>query len=195
MTGKKKSELNEEEIDKYRRDGLLVSTLQKYRTNRNALIVSSSTRLCEACKNEKEKLGSVEPVASISAVAYLLTLIPGVNMNMGTLKGLLFNPVYAQKIRGLDLVALRMIQASEEYMMPFSRRPTLRRKLSDKINQIATQLGQKPVEVAKEFERGTLDEDSTTHIVADAIDSLVLSKSERKIRSLEQEIRKLKSQK
>ena len=194
MTGRKGDELEAEEIDKFRRDGLLVSTLSKCRTNRNALIVSSSTRLCGACKSEKERLGSVEPVASISAIAYLLTLIPGVNMNMGTLKGLLFNPTYARKIRGIDTMALRMIQASEEYMMPFSRRSTLHRKLTDKIYETATQLGEKPAKIAEEFERGTLDKESTTHIISEAIDNLVLSKSGKKIVSLEQEIKRLKSQ-
>lgn len=194
LTGRK-SELNEEEIDKYRRDGLLVSTLQKYRVKRNALIVSSSTKLCEACKNEKAKLGHVEPVASISAVAYLLTLIPGANMNLGTLKGLLFNPLYVQKIRGIDKIALRIIQASEEFMMPFSRRATLRNKIDDGIHQLATQLGQKPVEVAEKLRHDTLDKDSTTQIFANAIDDVVLSKSEKKIYLLEQEIKKLKFKK
>jgi hypothetical protein len=195
LTGKTKQELGEEELDKYRRDGLLVSTLKKLRSKRSALIVSSSTKLCGACGNEKYKLGSIEPIASISAIAYLLTMIPGVNMNMNTLKGLLFNPTYAKKIRKIDRIAIRMVQATEEYMMPFSRRATLCRNLDDKILQTATQLGRKPDKVANDFERGTLDEESTTHIVADAIDSLVLSKSEKKILTLEQEIRKLKSQK
>ncbi|MFC1792819.1 hypothetical protein ACFL3Q_04460 [Planctomycetota bacterium] len=195
MRGIKRTEIDDEELDKYRRDGLLVSTLQKCRERREALIVSSSTRLCEACKNKKEELGSIEPVASISAIAYLLTLIPGVNMNMGTLKGLLFNPTYARKIRGIDRTALRMIQASEEYMMPFSRRLTLHRQLTEKIQEVATQLGKPPTEVTKQFECGTLDMDSTAHIVARAIDDIVQSKSEKTIHRLEQEIKRLKSRK
>ena len=195
MTGKTEQELSEEELDKYRRDGILVSTLKKLRANRSSLIVSSSTKLCGACEKEKDKLGKIEPIASISAIAYLMTMIPGVNMNMSTLKGLLFNPTYAKKIRRIDRIAIRMIQASEEYMMPFSRRATLSHNLDIKILQAATQLGEKPEKVAKKFERGILDAKSTTHIVADAIDSFVISKSEKKIYNLEKTIRTLKNQK
>jgi len=52
MRGVNSSELEDEELDKYRRDGLLVAILQKCREKREALVVSSSTRLCEACKNK-----------------------------------------------------------------------------------------------------------------------------------------------
>ena len=193
-----KEELDKLTLDKYRRDGLLVAILLRHRQNKttgNALVVSSSSKLCEACKDYKDKLGSLDPVASIGAVAYLLTLVPGVNMNMGTLKGLLFDVGFRQKLHGVDRVALRMVQASEQYFMPFSRRVTLRVHLNNKICETATQLGLKPEKVASDFVKGKLETESTTHIIAGAIDALVESKTERKIREQEREIRKLRESK
>jgi hypothetical protein len=188
-------EIDQETLDKHRRDGLLIAILLRHRKsglNKKALVVSSSTKLSEACTTFKDKLGSLDPVAPIGALAYLLTMISGINLDLGTLKGLLFNTGYAEKIRGIETVALRMLQASEEYFMPFSRRPTLQRALSNKIVEVATQLGRKPEEVAKDFERKKLDAESMTHIVATSIDSMIKSKSEKIIEEKDMEIRQLK---
>ena len=182
-------EIDAEELDKYRRDGLLIATLLKQRSLRNTLIVSSSTKLCDICRNHKDVLGRLEPVAPIGAIAYLLTMIPGTNMNLGTLKGILFDTGFADKIKGVERVGLRVLRASEEYLMPFARRATLRRKLDEKIRDLATQIGRRPSDVLDDFEHCKLPSDVTANIIASAVDEIASSKSEKKIWELEQKIK------
>jgi len=197
-SGVSEKEINSEERDKFRRDGLLISVLLQHRTretNRSALVVSSSTKLSEACKDLKNKLGPLDPVAPIGAVAYLLTMIPGVNMNMGTLRGLFFDTGYSWRVKGIERVALRMIQASEEYLIPYARRPTLRRRMDEKIGELATQLGLPKTQIADDLEQGRLGPEYASHILAESVDQLVQSRSDKKIRDLEKEIKRLQSRK
>jgi len=187
-----------EELDKFRRDGVLVAILLRHRSrqkNRCAVIVSSSVRLSVACEKKtlQSRLGALNPVAPIGALAYLLTMIPGVNMNLGSLKGLLFDIGYTRKIRGLDRIALKMIQASEEYFMPFARRATLRKRLDEQIGKTATELGIAKAKAAEKLERGHLGKESTTHILAESVDQVVQSKSEKRIQELQREIKHLRS--
>lgn len=187
--GESRDEIDEEEIDKFRRDGLLLATLLKQRTSRKALIVSSSTRLCSVCQDHKDKLGGLEPVAPIAAIAYLLTMIPGTNMNLGTLKGILFDTGFAEKVKGIERVGLRILRSSEQYFFPFSKRATLRRELGEKIGDMATQLGRKFSDVRNDFEHGRLTDNVTAEIVAEAVDKITRSRYEKRIWELEQELK------
>jgi len=187
-----------EEFDKCERDGRLMAVLLRQRRERasvggTALVVSSSRRLREACKRFKSILQKPEPVLPIGSIAYFLSLIPDANISFGVLREVLFDTGFPAKLFGLERMALRVVQASEEYFVPFARRGAFVVKLREKISETAYQQGRKAHELEADIVHGKkeVSEDIAT-IVASAVDSMVKSKLEKKVEQLQSEVQKLK---
>ena len=189
---------DKEVVGKCKRDGRLMAVLlrereQQAKVGGNVLVISSSRKLQEACKRFKKKLGRPEPVVPIGSIAYFLSLVPGANLSFGVLRKILFDTGFPARLQGLERRALRIIQASEEYFVPFARRGALRVKMRERINEVAVQQGRKGYDLEKDIVLGEKDiVEDVASIVASAVDSISKSKSEKKVEQLEREIKHLK---
>lgn len=192
---------DQEIVDKCKRDGRLMAVLlrdrkQKEKVGGTVLIISSSRKLRDVCKRFKVNLGKPEPVVPIGSIAYFLSLVPGANLSFSVLRKILFDTGFPTKLHGLERRALRVVQASEEYFVPFARRGALVVKMREKINEVAEERGRKAYELEKDIVMGKKEvaEDVAT-IVASSVDSISKSKSEKKIEQLESKIKDLMKQK
>lgn len=187
--------------DKCRRDGLLMAALLQRRTKKNelgggtALVVSSSRRLRRACSEFKEQFGEPLPVVPVGAVAYYLTLIPGTRMTIGTLKSALFDAGFAPRLAPLDRTALRVLKASEQYFLPFSRRGALRREMSKRLHDMATERGEPAKTIERAAARGApeIAEDFAT-IVAKSVDTITRSEYGEELHRLRRQLKEREQQ-
>lgn len=98
-------------IDKAARDGRLLAMLMRLREEKamgsggTAVVVSSSWRLSQVCNSFGQHFHGEVPVMSIGALGYLLTLIPGAKMHVGTLQKILFDVGFRTKLASVDRLA------------------------------------------------------------------------------------------
>lgn len=142
----------------------------------------------------KEIVGSAVPVMPISAVAYMLALIPEVRMPLNSMRKVLFGPNIIDHIPTLQRKALRIIKRSDQYSLPFSRRHTLDKELMANITQIAVQRGQKIHELIEDVDANE-ETEATTLLpsISDAIDTIAKSKYEKIIIEKEAKIQELQN--
>lgn len=166
--------------DKCRRDALLVaaiaaqrSKLREWGRRQTAIVVSSARLLRDAGRAFAKELGEPEAVLSTAAVGWLLTLTPGVYMGLGTLRGVLFDVTLARRLTPLQRYAYRLIAASEEFDIPWSRRVTLERELGHRLLADARARGQ-PVRQVRERVMKSAEPDYSARVVAEALDSLAV---------------------
>jgi hypothetical protein len=179
------------------RDGRLAAFLvgrrKKVRGHgHNAVIVSTSGSLRAACELKRNELGEPSPVMSFAAISWLLALLPGVHLEAGILRSLLFSDVAPESLGNLDLVAMRVLKASREHNMHISRRGTLKRIMWENISSLAHQRGEKPDQVERELLSGG-EENNTmlAEVVAETVDDFSRSQSENEIVSLKRRIEEL----
>ena len=182
------------------RDGRLTAFLigrrKKVRVyGHNTVIVSTSGSLRAACGLERTELGEPSPIFSLAAISWLLALVPGVHLEAGTLRTLLFSDVAPESLGNLDLVAMRVLKASREHDMHISRRGTLKRIMWEKIAELAHQLDRKPRQVETELLAGG-EENNTmlAEVVAEAVDEFSRSQSEDEIMALKKQIEQLENE-
>jgi len=190
-----------EVADKCRRDGLLMAALLQRRAVKDklgggtALVVSSSRRLRRACSHFREQFGEPLPVVPVGAIAYYLTLIPGTRMTVGTLKSALFDAGFAPRLAPLDRTALRVLKASEQYFLPFSRRGALRREMSRRLHDMATERGESLKKIERAAAQGDpkIADDFAT-IVAKSVDTITRSEYEEELHRLRREAKEREQQ-
>jgi len=176
--------------DKVWRDASLVAFLRTRRSDprfrdRTTVLVSSSPVMQRAASHFEGDLGEPWAVWSIGAVTYLLALVPGVHMTMGTLRNCLFDEGDADAIDRITRVALRVIQRSHEYELGFSRRATLKAELRRNVATMAKQRGQRSSELAENLLEPTEEsKELLTEVIAGAVDQLAASRSEREMAKL-----------
>ena len=183
--------------DKSDRDGKIVATLvahreQKHGSDGTAIIVSSSGILASVCCKHLPMGASLAPVMPPAAVAIMLTLMPGVAMSTASLRQLLFDPGFAEQLGPLEKRALKIIQASTEYSLPYSRRHALRDALRKDMGKVALQRGQ-PQSVIED-ELLAPDNAEFMRLVALNVDAMTISRTEEKNRELAAENEELKRQ-
>ena len=187
--------------DKCKRDGRLVCALAQLRDHKrnheggSGVIISSSTFLETVCKNHRQLLGDPEPVIPIGALGFLLTLVPGVQIGLDSLAKILFDVGLAEHLAPVDQLTLRVLHASTEYSLPWSRRGTLKLEVRNRIGELAVQRGLKRTVIEKELLHD--DEGSRAllaDIVADSVDRLAKSASEKQVDRLEAQVRGLKTE-
>jgi hypothetical protein len=186
--------------EKADRDGRMVAFLAALRSSlqgehKTALIVSSSGALRFGAAVTKSELGAPEPVLYAPAVAWMLSLVPGVRLGAGTLRALLFDADFPVHLDVLERTALRVLHASEEYKMHLSRRGTLRAAMRDQIHKRAQQEGKLTDEVVGELcSQAPEGKEALAEVLAGAVDEIARSQSERRIAELEAQIKRLRSQ-
>lgn len=173
--------------DKCDRDGRLVGILDCHRRTRaqlhgSGIIISSSSLLRKACRQLGSRLGLPEPVLPVGALAYLLSLVPGVKMSLASLRGVLFDVEYGSRLPPLDRLLMRILDASEEYMVPFARRARLRPIMRDKIGRLAKERGQSFTEIVAQAQAGdeTIVKDFAGAVAA-AVDTIAKSEAEKQL--------------
>jgi len=190
-------EVHAKERDKCKRDGRLIAFLTRQRelqrraTSETTIVVSSSTSLRWVCSLYREKLGAPDPVLSVSAIAYVLSLVPGVALTVRNLRSVLFDSGMKEKLSAWDTTALRALYVSEEYDPAWSSRIRLKREIDDALLKQARERGE-PVRKVRERMESMTEEGTqlSAEVLASAIDKLVGSKSERRIAELREALRR-----
>jgi len=133
-------ELDPKTRGKCERDGKLIGAVHSARQaarrggiGGTTLILSSAGTLRAAGHEFREKLGRPDLVVTGAALGFLLALAPGVHLGLGSLRALLFDHSLAAKLTPLQRFAYRVIEASDEYNVPWARRATLQRELRERI--------------------------------------------------------------
>lgn len=183
--------------DKIQRDGDLVAYLRSSRENapsqdHTTVIISSSPVLQRAASSFSEQLGETTPVWPAGALAYLVSLMPGVRLTLTHLRNCLFDEGESDSMDRVTQLAMRVIRQSTEYSIGYSQRPTLKRAIRHQIEKAARERGQSPAELVDSLADHKGETRQTlTEVLAGAIDEMQASKSERRIAELERQIRKL----
>ncbi len=189
---------------KAQRDGRIVALLhalreQKTRAARGtAVLVSSSTLLRSACQTFRPRLGETEAVVPLAAVAYLLSLVPGVKIALSSLTRVLFDTRFAEHIAPLERLAFRIMKASDEYpyALHWSKRGVLKREIRNQIAKLAAARGQ-PAHEIEDAVVSPVDQADTpvfAEAVAEALDTVVASESEKELEALRRENLQLRAQ-
>lgn len=202
----KGAKVNAEELDfrmqdKCRRDGVLFGAVLAARdlaresgVQTATIILSSSRLLKEADEIFRDELGQPDAVASTAALGCLLALTPGVQMGLGTLRGVLFDMGLATRLTPIQKYAYRLIAASGEFDVPWSKRVTLQRELGERLLTDARVSGE-PVRKIRERVLRSGDPEYSVKILADALDKMALTpKIEKELRQLRTVVKKLEKE-
>jgi hypothetical protein len=173
-------ELDDRFQDKVRRDAILLSSLKLLRERlrktsnlKTAVIVSTARALRRAATKFRADLGRPEAVVTAAAIAALLALTPGVQMGVRSLKALLFDVKLAKRLRPAELFAYRLLERSDQYQLPLSRRVTYTRRLRERLIEEAQRTGKRP----EEEERSLLQvnqPDQAAQILKDTLDRMAV---------------------
>lgn len=117
--------------DKARRDAELyaaivhhVKTIRHLDPAANCVLVSSARRLAMA-EEQFQGAGDYQLVVSVSAMLYLVALIPGVSLGMTAMKSFLFEGYRPGLSSDLERTLLRMVRASRDRQLAFAKRGLL----------------------------------------------------------------------
>lgn len=186
--------------EKAGRDGRLLALLTRYRSDlhvshRTAFVVSTAGGLRKAASRLADNVGGTDPVIYSAAVAWWLSFVPGVRLSANTLRSVLFDADFRVSFDPLERFTIRVLRKSEEYRIHFSRRGTLRRAMREEVRRQAIQIGTTEDELVHRIvtgDEGTADLAAT--MIAEAIDKISISQSERKIADMGATIEKLRRQ-
>jgi hypothetical protein len=184
--------------DKCRRDAMLLESVLRQREQARgthkglAIVVSSAQRLTRAGDEFKPEFGSPEPVASLAAIGYLLTLVPGATLGVGALRNVLFDVSLAARLTPLQRHAFRIIAGSGKYNIPWAKRAALARELGNQILKDAHSRGQNVSEIRAELIHGD-DPKASAILIANALAELSIhSDSEQELEELKAENEELR---
>ena len=185
-------------VGKSKRDSRLIMAVYNERESAHSAgesrtyCVVSSARLLKKIDNRfRKELHEPEMVLSLSALGFLLTLTPQVQMGFGTLKSILFDTYLATRFTPLQRLACRAIAASGQWEMPWSRRGTLNRKLRQRLLQEAKTRSVNVDELTDRFLRGE-NKEFSANIIADTLDEMAISpETQQQVRELKAQIKKI----
>ncbi|WP_448694978.1 hypothetical protein [Pseudomonas moraviensis] len=191
--------------DKARRDAELYSALVHHvkalrgvDPGATCLLVSSARRLV-AAEAKFHQSGEPQLVVSISAILYMLAMLPSVSLGVGAMRVFLFDERRSGFSSELERTLLRMIKSSHEVSMPFAKRGLLMRSVRGQMIKDASQSGQSvsPSAIAN-MEAAAFkpaNEKRTIEILKDSLDELAIDtrteKENRELRAKVAELEKL----
>ena len=188
-------------LDKCRRDGALLAAIRAARERAResgsrevCLVLSSASGLKDADRTFRRDLGEPEAVFSSAALACLVTLTPGVKMGLGSLRAVLFDMGLRSRLGPLTRYAYRLIEASGEYSLPWSRRVTLQRQLQDRLLADARAEGLPVRELRERVLRSARPEHSA-HLLRETLENMAVKpKSTDELMQLREEVARLREQ-
>lgn len=144
--GLHRNENDKHREDKTRRDADLYAAMIEHAENLRlagsdsaCYLVSSAGRLVQV---ERRLRGSeAGHVLPISAVTYLLSLMPGRTLGLGSLRSFLFDGRWHEQMSDFELASLRVVRQTENFELPWAKRTQLRRELRANIETIAKDRG------------------------------------------------------
>ncbi len=167
------------------RDGKLIASVYQERQVRKqeeglttSCIVSSAFLLKEADMVFRRTLGPPEMVLSTAAISFLLTLTPQVSMTISTLRSVLFDTALATKFTSAQSYAYRLIAASGQWDIPYSRRATLQRELQQVLYSEARVRGE-PISKIRERVMDNENPEYSAQVVVSALDNLGIASIDR----------------
>jgi len=145
---RKKPDYTVEELkrikDKSERDARLLASILRYReterkkgSGKTMSLVTSSSLFRQAEIGFSHLLRKPETVLLMSAFSYLVSLLPGVQFTVGSLKAVLFDYRATTRLMPDERLAMRVIKDSAKYDFPFARRTSLRRELDLQVRRQA----------------------------------------------------------
>ncbi len=196
------SVLDDEVIGKFNRDGELLATIAHARqldressSDKAAVVLSSSSRLRNADDRFRPRMGNPESVISLSALSYLLSMLPENPLGAGALRRALFEFTLRPLPREAETIALQIIKSAGTYEVPLARRITLRHQVEQSIRREAERRG---------INKDKLEHDFAKHkaavpyadIVGEAVRNMAadipeLEQAEENIRQLKKRIQEL----
>jgi hypothetical protein len=169
--------------DKARRDAELyaaivhhVKTIRHLDPAANCVLVSSARRLAMA-EEQFHGAGDYQLVVSVSAMLYLVALIPGVSLGMTAMKSFLFEGYRPGLSGDLERTLLRMVRASRERELAFSKRGLLMTTVRQRMIKDAHEKGLRGSEAAL-FGRAAAEaftpenQQRTLQILTEALDKI-----------------------
>jgi hypothetical protein len=187
---------------KRNRDGHLLAAIHAARnaaaerdSSANIILLSSSQVLRAAERKFLGRLGNRPFVFSSRAFAYMISMMPNVQLAADSLRRALFEFGYRAKLSDAERRALRIIRSSGAYDLPWGDRDLLKQQLSGSIHRQALATGVPDAKIRGEFNSGAVPETSAA-ILADALKNLAkgsadatrLQAAEQKILELETEL-------
>src|SRR5207244_200883 len=131
---------------------------------------------------------------SPGAFSYLLSLIPGVNLGLSTLRRALFDYRDSGRLADTQRLALKVLKSSGLYDIPWATRGTLEEHLNSKLRKEADKAGQKVDVVKKKFVAGDPSINSA-QLLLDAIKDMAANdKREQELLAAQQRIAELEDQ-
>jgi predicted transcriptional regulator len=152
--------LGEDESGKLTRDGQLLAMIaaarednRQERTDKTVVIISSSLRLRHADERFRARMHNPEAVMSLSALSYLLSMLPENPLGAGALRRALFEFSLKPSSRDSSQLAMQVIKSAGNYDIPLARRVTLRNQLEKSIRHQAEMRGVRKEDLQRDFER------------------------------------------
>ena len=104
-------------------------------------LISSAGRLARV---ERQLRGAeAGHVLPISAVTFLLSLVPGRTLGIGALRSFLFDGRWHEQMSDFELASLRVVRQTGNFDVPWAKRTQLRRELRANVETIAKDRGTK----------------------------------------------------
>jgi hypothetical protein len=183
------------------RDGALFGAVRSVRDfatrlghRQTTFILSSARLLREAEAQFRDELGEPNVVLSAAAVGALLTLVPGVRMGLGSLRGILFDTRLASSLTPVQRYAYRLLAGSTEYSVPWAQRVTLQRELGERLVADARAVGV-PTKKLREKLLKSEDPEYSARIVIEALDRMAVTpETQQQVQKLRREVEKLREE-
>jgi hypothetical protein len=161
------------------------------------VVISSSTRLRSADDKFRARTGNPEAVISLSALSYLLSMLPENPLGAGALRRALFEFTVRPWPPEAERIALQIIKSAGTYEVPLARRITLRHQVEKSIRHEAERRGLSIEKLEYDFARRKPSV-PYADIVGDAVRNMAttvpeLEQAEETIRELKKRIQELEN--
>jgi len=194
-------QLGQDELGKAETDGKVLGSICAARENLRqqgsedtVVLLSSSNRLRRADHEFRARLAAPNAVISPAAFSYLLSLVPGINLGLSTLRRALFDFRDSGRLADTQRLALKGLKSSGLYEIPWATRGTLEEHLNSKLRQEADKLGQKVDVVRRKFATGDSSINSAQLILDAVKDMAVNDKREKELAEAQRRIAELEDQ-
>ena len=135
-----------------------------------------------------------------ASFAYLLSLLPGVNLGADSLRRALFDFGTRAKLQDDERRALRIIRGAAEHDLHWAERPLLQSTLNRAVQHEALKRGIGEAALRHQFRTGA-DPETSAEIISEALRTLATDKiaeedlraAKKRIRDLEEELRAARS--
>lgn len=194
-------QLGQDELGKAETDGRVLGSICAARENLRqqgsvdtVVLLSSSNRLRRADNEFRTRLAAPNAVISPGAFSYLLSLVPGINLGLSTLRRALFDFRDSGRLADTQRLALKVLKSSGLYDVPWATRGTLEEHLNSKLRQEADKVGEKVEVVRRKFTAGD-SSINPAQLILDAVkDMAVNDKREKELAAAQRRIGELEDQ-